>query len=307
MELIHVHGNSYYADGVLSVGVYLHPHKKTAIIIDSTNDKDGIKKVDKAVSQLGYQINTIINTHGHADHIGGNDYLQRKYDDLRIYATAFEKSFIEQPYLEPLMFTSGAAPYAQLKTKQLQAKPSIVTDVIPFEDHIRLIDGVPFHIVTTPGHSNAMINVMSPDGVMYGADALFGPAIVDKIGLLLFTDIEKTIQTLHKLKSLHESETMTAYVLYHGGVTEHMSDLIQQHIQGIQDAIAYFKNEIQIAGAIPFHQLLQQCMTHYKIPDHVAPYTFTHTVVHAYVSYLQQQAFVNLHVQNGTLILSHLE
>jgi glyoxylase-like metal-dependent hydrolase (beta-lactamase superfamily II) len=89
--------------GRLSVGYYeLSP--KTCVLIDSGLEDNGAKEVEKVLKARGITPVAIINTHFHADHCGGNDYFQRKYPQIRVYATTLEKPFIEHPELEPLSF-----------------------------------------------------------------------------------------------------------------------------------------------------------------------------------------------------------
>ena len=96
----------------------MYIHNGVAVLIDSGIDKDNAKDIDKALTAAGYTIGAIINTHHHPDHCGGNAYFQAKYPECRVYASKFESLFIETPYLQPLCFCGGAAPFNVLKVQR---------------------------------------------------------------------------------------------------------------------------------------------------------------------------------------------
>jgi glyoxylase-like metal-dependent hydrolase (beta-lactamase superfamily II) len=126
------------------------------------------KNVLRLAHQYGWQLEGIIHTHGHADHCGGNSYLQNKIR-LPVYATAPEAALIENPELEPYYLYS-AAPVKELQIRFLKAKPSRVASVIgegPFE-----ISGAVFEILSLKGHSPGHAGVVTPDDVCFLGDAI---------------------------------------------------------------------------------------------------------------------------------------
>lgn len=299
MALIHlnqVNGNSCYATGPLSIGVYLDDQTKSAILIDTGLDQDTAKKIDQTVTAQGYSIQAVLNTHSHADHIGGNHYLQKKYPQIRIYATAFEAPFIENPYLEPYCFSTAAVPFQELRNKFMEAKPSRVDQIIPYEDGALNVLGVEFQVVALPGHSPGMIGLITPDGVMYCADALFGESTIEKHGLLYYTDVQRSIESLNKLKGVRASH----YVLYHGGVYEEISPLVERHVELFGQTEDFIMSAIR-EGSHSFEAVMKRVMEKYKAADKLAAYTLNATVVRAYLAYLQQQNRLEVQVVEGVL------
>lgn len=61
INFINAKRNSFYCDGIFSIGVYIKEGK--AVLIDSGISKDVAKEVDKALTQANAQLSAIINTH----------------------------------------------------------------------------------------------------------------------------------------------------------------------------------------------------------------------------------------------------
>jgi len=135
INLIQAKDNSFYCDGIFSIGVYIK--EKMAVLIDSGISKDVAKEIDKCLMQANVQVAAIINTHCHGDHCGGNAFFQQRYPELKIFSTETEKAFIEDPLMAPICFCGGAAAFNELKkckpiTPQQASK---VTDIIsPYAD-----------------------------------------------------------------------------------------------------------------------------------------------------------------------------
>ena len=90
-ELNQIGEKSYYINCPAKIGIY-KVNDSEVYLIDSGNDKDAGRKVRKILSENGWNLKGIINTHSNADHIGGNKYLQQQ---SRLYAGAFiRKSYV---------------------------------------------------------------------------------------------------------------------------------------------------------------------------------------------------------------------
>ena len=69
-------------------------------LIDSGSDKDAGRRVRQILDANGWRLTAIYNTHSNADHIGGNQYLQRQ-TGCRIFAPGVERDFTQHTVLEP--------------------------------------------------------------------------------------------------------------------------------------------------------------------------------------------------------------
>src|SRR5918911_4068818 len=94
-------GRASYIPGSNNLGV-VTTGDGGAIAIDTGLDKDTGRLIRKALDEARLILRAIINTHHHADHIGGNDYLVRNLPGVEVYAPRLEAALIENPLLEPL-------------------------------------------------------------------------------------------------------------------------------------------------------------------------------------------------------------
>lgn len=193
MKLIQLKENTYYFDSPTKVGLYLNPDNNEVTLIDSGNDKDAGRKILKQLKENNWTLKTIICTHSHADHIGGNAYLQ-KQTNCRIIAPEIESAFIESPLLEPA-YLYGGFPPKQLKNKFLMAKPSVVSTVDTNKE-----EG--FELINLPGHTFNMFGVKTPDNIFFLADSIFPKTILEKYGFAFMTDVKEQLSTLDMIKTL---------------------------------------------------------------------------------------------------------
>ena len=80
-ELVQVAENTYYINSPSKVGIY-RVNDGDVWLIDSGNDKDAGRKIQKIFDAQGWTLTAITNTHSNADHDGGNTLLQNVWAAL---------------------------------------------------------------------------------------------------------------------------------------------------------------------------------------------------------------------------------
>ncbi|HHV57727.1 MAG TPA: MBL fold metallo-hydrolase [Firmicutes bacterium] len=207
--LTHIQGRTYYLPGPVNIGVYLYPEGGAAVIDTGLDDESGRRVLKALRAADALPLRNIVNTHSHADHCGGNAFLQKRTEALT-WAAPLEAAVIENPYLEPF-YLSGGDPFPALKNKFLMAKPSRVDRRLESEN----TGPEPLRVVPLPGHAPEQVGVLTPDAVLFCADAFFSGATLDKYYLPYFARVQPALTTLEKLATFEAD----FFVPSHGELT----------------------------------------------------------------------------------------
>ncbi|MCH5284973.1 MAG: MBL fold metallo-hydrolase [Akkermansiaceae bacterium] len=226
-ELVQVSELTYYLPGPTQVGL-VRLGGDEVCLIDSGGDKSAGRALRRLIEQRGWRLRAIFNTHSHADHIGGNQYLQAR-TGCRIYAPGIESAFTRYPSLEPL-FLYGGNPGRALRSKFLQAAESAAEPLCP-ED---LPEG--FRAIPLPGHSFDMVGYLTPDGVFFAADALAAPETLAKHRVWFLCDPAAHLHTLRQLPQIEARLVIPSHAAPAADIRE-LARLNQEAVHSVADTI----------------------------------------------------------------------
>lgn len=270
-ELIQLSEHDYYIDCPAKMGlVRISDHE--VVLIDSGSDKDAGKKALRHIQNNGWHLTAIYNTHSHADHIGGNRFLQEK-TGCRIYARGLELAYTNCPELEG-MTLYGGLPLRELKNKFLLAQTSKAE---PLPEAV-LPTG--WELVELPGHCFDMVGFRTADGSLFLGDCLSSQETLNKYGIGYLWNPQLTVDTLEKVKEM----TAPRFIPAHAPVTDDIAPLAQLNIDAIQ---AVFDTVLTLCETpSTFEELLQKLFTHYSLTMNAQQYALIGSTLRSYLTNL---------------------
>ncbi len=286
-ELIQAAGNSYYIQSPAKIGL-VRLSDTEVCLIDSGSDKDAGRKVRQILDANGWHLQAIYNTHSHADHIGGNKYLQAQ-SGCRIYAPGIDCAFTRHPVLEPA-FLYGGYPADELRHKFLMAQESdaeYLTDAALAEG----IEKIPL-----PGHSFDMVGFRTRDQVVYLADCLSGRETLDKYGVGFLWDVEAYLKTLETVKGM----SARLFVPAHAEAVEDIAPLAQYNIDKVRetgDRIVEFCRE-----PLCMEKILQRLFASYGLKMSFEQYALVGSTVRSYLTWLKSNGRVSARMEDNMLL-----
>lgn len=270
-ELIRVGENTYYIDCPSKMGIY-HMGEGDVCLIDSGNDKETGKKLLKIIEAQGWSLKRILCTHSHADHIGGNRFLQEK-TGCRIFGAGIDRVFMEHPILEPTMLYGGY-PHKALRNKFLMAQESRVEElteaVLPRGLSMRRLDG----------HSLSMLGIKTDDDIWFLADSLTSEAILEKYHISFLYDVEAYLNSLETVCQLEGC----LFIPAHAAPLEQIEPLVQTNREKAMELMELILSLCQTK--LGFEELLKRVFDHYGLTLDFSQYVLSGSTLRSYLSYL---------------------
>lgn len=291
--LILLASNAFYLPGAVNVGVVSNQNGE-ALLLDSGGDKNYGRNINKALKQANLNAVAILNTHSHADHYGGNDYLTRNLK-IPVWAPEFEEAVLRYPYLEPMYLYGGAAPLKGLRNKWLEAKPSVVDHVYEVKEGALQIGSFRVTRHVTSGHAVRQV-ALGVGSVCYAADAFFGAEVLNKYEIPFVHNVSEQLDTLERLLDL----PYEIFLPGHGQPTREIKAAVEANraailrtTEWVQDAVGVMATTSEIV-----HGVTAQLN---RPPNNLSTYFLMNSCVLAYLSYLTNLGEVEPLVEDGAL------
>mgnify|MGYP000052907698 CR=1 FL=1 len=227
----------------LADGIYLLPGRVNigfiaseggCYMIDTGLDRDQARRALNALRSAGLRLVAVVNTHSHADHIGGNAFVQRR-ENVPVLAPREELPFVAHPWLEPALLYGGSYP-SKLASKFFVAKPSRPEALEEQE--------LPFEVVSLPGHSPGMVGIKA-EGVFFTADAYFGADVLARHVLPYTYDPEAALSSLERVLSEREVDL---FVPSHGQPTQDPAGEVEANAKAIEAAREALLKALEASG-----------------------------------------------------------
>ena len=291
-ELIPLTAHDYYIDCPAKIGV-VDLGDGRAVCIDSGSDKDAAKKLLRRLEERGWILQAVYNTHAHADHIGGNNFLQEK-TGCAIYAGGIERAYAAYPQLEPAGLYGGL-PFSELRNKFLMARESRVQPLT----EAALPAG--WQLLYLPGHSPDMAGFLTPEGTAYIADSVSSEETLQKYGIMYTWNQGDAVRTLEALPQIKAERFVPA----HAPVVTDIRPLAQANLAALEE----LKNRVLrlCAEPVSFEALLKELFAAYGLTMTVQQHALTGSTVRSLLAWLRDTDELQPLIRDNTLLWQRTE
>ncbi len=286
-ELVKISEKCYYIESPSKVGIY-KATDSDVYLIDTGADKNSAKKTLKICNEQNWNIKGIINTHAHADHIGGNAYIQQQ-TGCDIFCSDIDRPFLEYPIINPLHIYGGYIP-SEMRHKFFLAEKSDTKSIgdAVFPSQLRTYD--------IAGHSLGMIGIVTDDNVAFVGDIVSRQEIIDKYGITYLLDIKKHLSSLDFVENMQADK----FVMSHVDTVDDIRPLIKLNrdkIFEIADTIMRY-----LKTPLTFEDLLKKLFYHYNLKMSIMQHSLVGSTVRSYLSYMKEEGKITYIIDDNLIL-----
>ena len=272
MELKQIGSKTFCIEHDTNIGIHFTDDGRM-YLIDTGSEGDG-EKIDEILNREGWVPSCIINTHTHIDHIGGNEFLMRKYG-IPAYCTDYDMAFAHYSELEAAYMNGG---YPAEKLRTIFAHPGM----IGFRSiEKETPDGIDWTYL--PGHSFGMIGIRTSDDIWFLGDSYLSRSFLKQYTFGFIYNVEAYIDTLKKLKDFKGS----LFVPSHGIIESDIVPTLEQNLRSVAEMCSMICETCrEYRGQ---DEILQQMYERLRMHARPAQHALLSSTVKSYLTYLQDR------------------
>ena len=272
MELKQIGPKTFCIEHDTNIGIHFTDDGRM-YLIDTGSKGDG-EKIDEILSREGWVPSCIINTHTHIDHIGGNEFLMRKYG-IPAYCTDYDMAFAHYSELEAAYMNGG---YPAEKLRTIFAHPGM----IGFRSiEKETPDGIDWTYL--PGHSFGMIGIRTSDDIWFMGDSYLSRSFLKQYTFGFIYNVEAYIDTLKKLKEFKGA----LFVPSHGILETDIVPTLEQNLRSVTEMCGMICETCrEYRGQ---DEILQQMYERLRMHARSAQHALLSSTVKSYLTYLQDR------------------
>lgn len=283
-ELIRLGEHSYYIPSHPNVGVFVEDGR--AYLLDSGLNETQAAEYLRLIQEQCWTLQAVFNTHYHADHVGGNHYLQ---DATGCNCYCPMPAFANDPVLNPSTLFGAYPPEAfhtDIFLAQACQAENLTQDILP--QGLRLIP--------LPGHCRVQYGIMTCDEVFYCADAVIGEEELDRFKISHLYNLDAYFASMELL----EATPAKWYVPSHETALQDIRELVAHNRQSCLDLIDWILADCAGEG-LTHDALLKAVFDRIGRKLHLVQYALSGCTLRAYLSYLLDRKQLTAQVRENLL------
>lgn len=287
--LQHLHGRAWVAPGGANIGVIKGDDGRTVLIDTGLNDSS-VRKVLRDLSDDGRSVTSIVTTHGHADHFGGNAFVVKR-TGANVYAPAGDEAILRYPLLQPITLFAGADPPASMRGGFMLAEASPVDQI--YDAGVLTVDGIGLEAISLAGHSGNQMGIRVDD-VFYCADVVLPERVIERYKMPYLFSVGSHLRAL---AVAGEAEYQVA-VPGHGPIVERLDDLVAGNrdlVLDVADRVVRIADDWTTADDILAMVLAELGAD----PQDAPSYYLLHPTIYAFLSYLESEQRIEHTITGG--------
>ena len=232
----------FFTLGTTKRSVYVTLIKGKVNCLIDTGTAQNFKDIVNFCKENGVAIsdlNMIINTHCHPDHIGSNYLFKKANPKIILYA-----HYLAKPYIEDIK--------KQYKERPVPGFFDLVSDSSKIDCSLKNGDiiniGEELKIIHTPGHSNGSISIFIPE-----RDVLItGDAVPGKRDIPIYENVNELKESFAKLRKIPAKHAISSFDGYCKGISdlvmtgEELTNKIDKYVKEYLKKIEIHRENIKI-------------------------------------------------------------
>ncbi len=262
---------TYYIEAPTNIGIYLYEQNKVCLI-DSGGDSTAAAEILKIINEQGWKIGMVLNTHSHADHMGGSAYLH-KNTECKVYAPGADCAIVNHSFLNSV-YLYGGYTMEGLHSKFIYAEPchceQLSDDILP--------EGLSYIYVS--GHSFDMAAFNTSDDIWFLADSVLDAPTLDRYKITFLYNIEEHLKTLQKVQQLSGK----LFIPAHSEPVSDIRPLAEKNRRTIDEVTNTIKRLCK--EPLSIDELVSKLLAEFNIKLYLTQYALIGFTTRSYISWM---------------------
>ena len=271
-------------------------------LIDSLDTDDAAEEILEALDSLfpGLPVAAILNTHSHADHVGGNAYIVHA-TGAQVWATRAAQKSIEYPELQSTLIW-GAKPFNRLLTPFYKAEASRVDRFL--DEEPTAFENVGIQVIALPGHyadETGLLVHDASDGktIFFLGDALFGTEMLKKYWIPFMTDPALFRDSVEKIENTPADLYIPSHGLAHTEKTIH--EIAELNKMVTLETETLIRNLLR-KGPLSAEELLKQVADYAEIKLGLGQFLLIGSTLRSFLSSMNNRGLVSYEFENNRML-----